>query len=179
MTPSGPRIDASEHAARLELGEALDDIMRGLLPWALAYADPPISGFRVGAIACGGYGALYAGGNLEFPDMPLSASVHAEQAAVVNAWMHGESEIQAIAATATTCGHCRQFLVELGDPQRLAIYVNEHRSFTLVDLLPHSFGPRDLGVAQRGMLAAWEPALEARVDGDAVRPLPAISRRAR
>jgi cytidine deaminase len=166
VNPAGARIDPDEHAARLELGETLDDIMRDLLPWALAYADPPISGFRVGAIACGESGALYAGANLEFPGMPLSASVHAEQAAVVNAWMHGESEIQAIAATATPCGHCRQFLVELGDPQRLAIYLDQHRSFTLADLLPHSFGPRDLGVAQPGMLGAWEPALEARIDGD-------------
>lgn len=166
MNPAGARIDPDEHAAQLASGETLDDIMRGLLPWALAYADPPISGFRVGAIACGESGALYAGGNLEFPGMPLSASVHAEQSAVVNAWMHGEREIQAIAATATPCGHCRQFLVELGDPQRLAIHLDGHRSFTLADLLPHSFGPRDLGVAQRGMLGAWEPALEARIDDD-------------
>jgi cytidine deaminase len=161
MTPAGPRIDALEYAARLEAGETLDDIMRGLLPWAVAYADPPISGFRVGAIACGASGALYAGANLEFAGMPLSASVHAEQAAVVNAWMHGEREIRAIAATETPCGHCRQFLVELGDPQRLAISLPAHHSVTLADLLPHSFGPRDLGIAQRGMLDAWEPALEA------------------
>jgi cytidine deaminase len=164
MTPAGPRIDAQEHAARLELGETLDDIMRGLLPWAVAYADSPVSGFRVGAIACGASGALYAGANLEFPGMPLSASVHAEQAAVVNAWMHGEREIQAIAATETPCGHCRQFLVELGDPQRLAIYLPPHRSFTLADLLPHSFGPRDLGIAHHALLDAWEAGLEAQID---------------
>jgi cytidine deaminase len=164
MTPAGPRIDAQEYAARRELGETLEDIMRGLLPSAVAYADPPISGFRVGAIAWGASGALYAGANLEFPGMPLSASVHAEQAAVANAWMHGEREIHALAATETPCGHCRQFLVELGDPQRLAIYLPPHRSATLADLLPDSFGPRDLAVAQHGMLDAWEAALAAQVD---------------
>ncbi len=119
--------------------------MLALLPWAAAFADAPISNFLVGAIAYGGSGALYAGANIEFAGMPLSASVHAEQAAVVNAWSHGEREIAAIAATAVPCGHCRQFLMELGPPERLAISAAGRQASTLGDLLPSAFGPRDLG----------------------------------
>ena len=56
--------------------------MESLLPWAVAFAGAPVSRFRVGAVALGRSGALYAGANLELTALPLAASVHAEQAAV-------------------------------------------------------------------------------------------------
>ena len=49
----------------------------------------------VGAVALGLSGALYAGANLEFLGQSLSLSVHAEQAAVYNAWVHGEAGVSA------------------------------------------------------------------------------------
>ena len=64
--------------------------MRELLPWASSFAVVPVSGFAVGAVAFGASGALYAGANLEFAGSPLGASVHAEQAAIANAWLRGE-----------------------------------------------------------------------------------------
>jgi cytidine deaminase len=163
--PSSARLTPDEVAGRLERGQSIDQLMCALLPWAVAFADAPISKFLVGAIAFGGSGALYAGANIEFTGMPLSASVHAEQAAVMNAWSHGEREVAAIAATAAPCGHCRQFLMELGTPERLAIYVAGRPATTLGDLLPSAFGPRDLG-AVAALLDHSQLPLRASVDAD-------------
>lgn len=175
MQPGSARLTPHEVAARLTPGQTTDSLMLSLLPWAASFADPSISGFVVGAIAFGGSGALYAGGNLEFAGMPLGASVHAEQAAVTNAWFHGEHELTAIAVTATPCGHCRQFMTELidvdlpefGGPAHLAIFVPGRPATTLADLLPAAFGARDLGIVG-GLLAGSEVPLTARIDADDV-----------
>jgi cytidine deaminase len=154
-------------AARMPIGGTIDTVMRELLPWASSFAVVPVSGFAVGAVAFGASGALYAGANLEFAGAPLSASVHAEQAVVANAWLRGEREIQALAVTATPCGHCRQFLNELAGADRLAIFSAGRGPSTLAELLPASFGPRDLGV-RAGLLEAADHPLAARVDPDDV-----------
>jgi cytidine deaminase len=143
--------DASKHAA--ERGLAPDALLASLLPWATAFADAPVSGFRVGAVARGRSGALYAGGNLELRGLPLAASVHAEQAVVANAWLHGEAGLDALAVTATPCGHCRQFLNELDGAASLRIAIAGRPPATLGELLPSAFGPADLGVAGRLMTA--------------------------
>lgn len=120
------------------------EILR-LLAEAAAFAKPPISNFRVGAIARGASGKLYFGTNLEFAGQALSFTVHAEQAAVTNAWMNGETGIDVVATSAAPCGYCRQFLNELVTASELRVLMpNESR--TLAELLPSSFGPRDLGV---------------------------------
>lgn len=116
-----------------------------LLPLAALYARPPISDFRVGAVARGLSGALYLGANIEFPGQALNASVHAEQAAVANAWMNGERGLSALAVSAVPCGHCRQFLNELASPPVLRL--PGRPAVPLSTLLPDAFGPRDLGVA--------------------------------
>src|SRR4030081_3775653 len=109
-----PVISAADAQARAaERALSLEQLVLELLPWAEAYTSPPISNFRVGAIALGRSGALYAGANLEFPGQSLSFTVHAEQAAVYNAWLHGETGVTLIASTAHPCGYCRQFLNEL------------------------------------------------------------------
>ena len=127
--------------------DAVEATMRSLLPEAAAFARAPVSGFRVGAVARGASGALYAGANLELAGMPLGCSVHAEQAAVANARRHGERRILAFAVTAAPCGHCRQFLHELADPSAIRILVREGEPRTLGALLPEAFAPRDLGIA--------------------------------
>ena len=55
----------------------------------------PHSNFYVGAIAVGDSGNFYFGANMEFVGVPLSASIHAEQSAVMNAWIHGEGHSSA------------------------------------------------------------------------------------
>lgn len=119
--------------------------MRDLLPEAAKFAKPPISKFHVGAVCRGTTtGRLYLGANLEFAGEALSFAVHAEQSAVTNAWVHGESGIDAIAVTAAPCGYCRQFLNELATA--VTISINDEETRPLTFFLPNAFGPPDLGV---------------------------------
>lgn len=119
--------------------------LTALLPAAAKLARPPVSNFYVGAVARGLSGKVYLGANVEFAGEALSFTVHAEQSAIANAWMNGEEGIDRIAVTAAPCGYCRQFLNELTTADRLEIQLPDG-TFRLADLLPHAFGPRDLGV---------------------------------
>jgi len=139
LSPAEVRQRAAERALSVE------ELVLELLPWAEAYTSPPISNFRVGAIALGVSGALYAGANLEFPGESLSFTVHAEQAAVYNAWTHGETGVALIASTAAPCGYCRQFLNELTTASELRVMLPGRPPAPLAALLPAAFGPRDLG----------------------------------
>ena len=121
-----------------------------LLKEAAGFARPPISNFHVGAVSRGLSGKLYPGANVEFAGEALSFTVHAEQSSVANAWMSGEEGIDLIAVTAAPCGYCRQFLNELATAGQLVIQVPDG-SYRLDELLPHAFGPRDLGV-QGGLM---------------------------
>jgi cytidine deaminase len=109
-------------------GTFMEDLL-ALLPNAAAFAKPPISNFRVGAIARGTSGKLYYGTNVEFAGEALSFTVHAEQSAVVNAWMSGETGIDVVATSAAPCGYCRQFLNELVTARELLVVMpNELRT---------------------------------------------------
>jgi cytidine deaminase len=121
-----------------------DDVI-ALLPKAAALARPPISNFKVGAVARGTSGKLYFGTNVEFAGEALSFTVHAEQSAVVHAWMSGETGIDVVGTSAAPCGYCRQFLNELVTAGELMV-VMPGESRRLAELLPSSFGPRDLGI---------------------------------
>lgn len=121
--------------------------IRALLPDAAKFAKPPVSNFKVGAVCRGTTtGRLYLGANLEFPGEALSQTVHAEQSAVTNAWVHGEEGIDLLAVTAAPCGYCRQFLNELSTASTISISINEDEAHPLAELLPRSFGPVDLDV---------------------------------
>lgn len=65
------------------------------------------------AIGLGETGRIYVGVNLEFPNLPLHHSVHAEQFLIANAVAHGERGLKRITVNAAPCGHCRQFIAEL------------------------------------------------------------------
>ena len=92
---------------------------------------------------------------MEFPGEALSFCVHGEQSATNNAWLHGETGLQALAINAAPCGYCRQFLYELttatkgfnillktnSDPNNYDYTMNP-----LTYYLPDAFGPHDLGV---------------------------------
>lgn len=117
-----------------------------LLPLAASRARPEISGFRVGAVAVGRSGALYAGANLEIRGGTLSMSLHAEQAAIANAHRAGETGLTHLAVTATPCGFCRQFMQEIADAGMIQILRPGRPPVLLSTLLPDAFGPADLGV---------------------------------
>lgn len=129
-----------------------------LLPLAAAFSVHPVSGIAVGAVAVGQSGSVYPGANMEFPGMPLNACLHAEQSAVLNAWMHDENEVTALYISETPCGHCRQFLRELSNIEQLDI-ITKDGTHRLADLLPHAFGkPRGKG---HGLLDSRPASLEA------------------
>ena len=71
----------------------------------------------LGALALGGSGTLYFGANIEFEGLPLCETIHAEQAAILHAWLGGEATIELLATSAAPCGFCRQFMVELPEPR--------------------------------------------------------------
>jgi len=121
--------------------------LRRMAQSARGLADPPISNFTVGAALVGAKtGRVYLGGNIEFPGAAISQSIHAEQAAFANAWHAGETGIAALVVTAMPCGHCRQFLWETLGPKAKRFRVTVGARTQRIDqLLPHAFGPADLG----------------------------------
>lgn len=154
------RLEGADVAALCEiLKHTPQTLALALLPLAQSFARPEISGFRVGAVAVSGRGkmrarpqvektVLFLGANMEFRGLPLHHTVHAEQAAVLNAWQAGGDYIQALAVSAPPCGACRQFLMESAGKRDLAILLpsakSDCRQTNLTDLLPEAFGPGDL-----------------------------------
>ena len=145
-----PATEVGRLCAELDLSRS--QLMLKLLPVAAALAHAPVSGFSVGAVAAGvpssgdGLSPLSLGANVEFLGESLDITVHAEQSAVLNAWMAGAHGISALAVSAAPCGYCRQFLNELVTASELQILLPAHEgaaaeTFELADLLPRSFGP--------------------------------------
>lgn len=143
-------VDQLQLHSRLETPE----LLLSLLPLAATYSIAPISDFYVGAIARGASGNLYFGANYEFMNQALFNSVHAEQAAINNAFSHQETGILDITVTASPCGHCRQFMNELSCASELTINLAATGNKPLSTLLPDSFGPVDLGVTSPLLAAA-------------------------
>ncbi len=157
-------IITAADAARLasDAGVSIPQFMTTLLPRAAEFARPPISNFKVGAVARATSGNLYLGANVEFSGEALSFTVHAEQSSVASAFMYGEEGIDLIAVTAAPCGYCRQFLNELATAGELTIQL-PNGSFQLAELLPNAFGPRDLGI-EGGLLHRQENGLSIESD---------------
>ena len=136
-----------------------------LLPLAAALSNDtiPVSNFPVGVIVEGyreqGDGPLYFGANLETAGQPLKMSIHAEQAAICNAWSQGETRIRRLAVNEAPCGHCRQFLNELNKVSDTEFIISRpdsrhNKVYTITELLPASFGPDDLNQKERLLLSA-------------------------
>lgn len=146
-------VDRLRDACGGDLGTA----MMRLLPLAQHYAVVPVSHFPVGAVAAGlpargRSPALYIGANYEFAGVALSFTVHAEQSATNNAWLHGEAGLSLLAVTAAPCGYCRQFLNELSTAPKLGILLpgekrGSYAAAPLARFLPHAFGPTHLGLS--------------------------------
>ncbi len=141
-----PAQDADHlaQAAHTTVGQ----VMIMLLEIARLYAQAPISSYDVGAVSQASSGNLYLGANMEFVGQSLNATVHAEQAAVIHAWLHGEEALSAIAVTGLPCGHCRQFLNELQSAAHLQVITPATGALPLATLLPNAFGPASLGNMQ-------------------------------
>lgn len=114
-----------------------------------AYA--PYSNFPVAAVVRGASGALYSGVNVENAAYPQGWC--AEASAIAAMVSSGETELQEVAVMAlgnsvcTPCGGCRQKIREFANEQsKILCYGPKglRATFTLGELLPHSFGPDDL-----------------------------------
>jgi cytidine deaminase len=152
LAAHGGCLAAAELArARAETGLDAEGLALALLPEAAARAHAPISGFQVGAVAvCGtreGGVSIALGANFECVGAPLACTVHAEQAAVHLARKHGARRLLALALGAPPCGHCRQFLLEAEGGAELRLLLADGAVHRLDALIPHSFGPADLGRA--------------------------------
>lgn len=116
---------------------------------ARAWAYAPYSRYHVGAALLTASGKVYDGVNVENAAYP--ATICAERAAVVKAVSEGERDFVAIAVASSNggspCGTCRQVLAEFSLPAQVLIVDSDGRVLrrtTVADLLPDSFGPRDL-----------------------------------
>ncbi|MCG7534039.1 cytidine deaminase [Pseudoalteromonas sp. OOF1S-7] len=137
-------LDLQNHVQTL-LGCSKTQLGQALLPYAASFAQAPISSFLVGAVAYDKLSEQYfLGANLEFSHQALSLVVHAEQAAINNAWLNGAKEISSLDITAAPCGYCRQFMNELSNAKQLKITLPTGET-SLSQLLPGDFGPTDLG----------------------------------
>ncbi len=130
---------------------------------AMAHAHAPYSRFAVGAAVRLTDGSIVTGCNFENASYGLSLCAETVALASVNA--QGRfADVAAVAvvggamdaadeALVTPCGRCRQIMNEAEQMagRTLAIYcatpsgsrITEHR---VADLLPHAFGPADLGI---------------------------------
>lgn len=114
-----------------------------------AYA--PYSRFKVGAAIASVDGRIFAGCNVENAAYPVGSC--AEAGAISAMVAAGGSRIAAIVVVGdgehlvTPCGGCRQRIREFAAPDTLIHVAGPagiRRSFTLDELLPHSFGPDNL-----------------------------------
>jgi cytidine deaminase len=118
---------------------------------AMANAHAPYSNFPVGAAVRAASGTVYAGCNVENAAYPQGWCAEASAiAAMVTA---GEREIVEVLTVCqgelvgTCCGGCRQKLREFAALEVPVFACGPdgiRATFTLGDLLPHSFGPEHL-----------------------------------
>ncbi|WP_062270230.1 cytidine deaminase [Endozoicomonas arenosclerae] len=168
------KLDAAQvEALKITLGLSLEELMIQLLPVAASLSVAEISDFHVGVVAEGLSGSLYLGANLEFTGLPLKATVHAEQFAVVNAWHRGEQGLKRLVVNEAPCGHCRQFLNELCRADQLQVIVHSDsrdsaQHYSIGDLLPDRFGPADLGMEDGALMCdlSYPMDLPAEFEGD-------------
>lgn len=118
---------------------------------AQAQAYAPYSRFQVGAAVLDEHGRVHAGCNVENAAYPQGAC--AEAAALAAMVLAGGRHARAVCVVGTggrwitPCGGCRQRLREFCTPDTPIFTANATDSgptYTLAELLPHSFGPDHL-----------------------------------
>jgi cytidine deaminase len=128
------------------------DKLVGAAVLASSNAYCPYSKFRVGAAVLSEHGHIYTGANIENASYGLT--ICAERAAIFRAVADGCRQILAVviytptSVPAAPCGACRQVMREFASTPLLihcACDGPNTISRTLIDLLPESFGPDNLG----------------------------------
>ena len=113
----------------------------------------PYSNFKVGAALLGGDGKIYAAANVENAAYPQGQCAEASAIGLMVA--AGCTEIKEVMVIAeapgdepvSCCGGCRQRLNEFAGPEVVIHMANEKGvlgTITMKDMLPMSFGPKQL-----------------------------------
>lgn len=128
-----------------------DERLIELATQAMEKAYAPYSGYRVGACLLDVDGNTYTGCNIE--NASYGATICAERSAVARAVSEGARRFTAIAvvgsgSVAWPCGICRQVLNEFSEDMRVIAGQagKGYEVATLQELLPHSFGAKDLDI---------------------------------
>lgn len=124
--------------------DALFEAARAIAPKAYA----PYSGFSVGAAIRTAEGQVFAGCNVENAAYPVGTCAEAGAiAAMIAAGFTTIEDIAIISPNANPCmpcGGCRQRISEFSTATT-RVHVLDHAgapsSYSIVDLLPHAFGP--------------------------------------
>lgn len=121
------------------------------------YSYVPYSHFRVGAALLTEDGKIYTGCNIE--NASYTPTNCAERTAFFKAVSEGERKFKAIAIAGgpegskelgycAPCGVCRQVMMEFCDYETFQVILvkseTEYKVFTLQEILPFGFGPKDL-----------------------------------
>ena len=117
---------------------------------AMQNAYAPYSHFQVGAALLGADGKVYTGCNVENAVYP--AGICAERNAIFHAVAEGHHSFKRIVIAGKSqdfcvpCGVCRQVMREFASDLEIICLnaAGEEKTFTLSELLPHSFGPDHL-----------------------------------
>lgn len=124
---------------------------------ARKFSYSPYSGFQVGAALLAKDGRIFTGCNIE--SASYTPSNCAERTAFFKAVSQGVRGFSAITVVGgpkdaetldfcTPCGVCRQVMMEFCDPKSFQVIVaknpEEYQVFTLEEILPMGFGPKDL-----------------------------------
>jgi len=135
-----------------QLPEGLADQLIAAARAAADHAYVPYSGFPVGAAVLTASGEIISGVNIENASYGLT--VCGERVAIQTAAARGHRELLAVAVSApkatgtTPCGACRQVINEFKPSDReMYVILDYFDSISVVpfsQLLPDSFGPRDL-----------------------------------
>jgi len=134
--------------------ELLDEVLDKVIAAAkeaynLAYA--PYSNFHVGAAALTSNGNIVKGCNVENASYGLT--VCAERNCISNSVINGEQEFEVIVVyteqdkLTPPCGACRQVIAEFFEQSAPVLSVNhknERKVWTVEQLLPNAFTPKDL-----------------------------------
>lgn len=120
-------------------------------------AYTPYSHFNVGAALLAADGQVYTGCNIE--NAAYTPSNCAERTAFFKAVSEGVLEFEAIAIAGgpaatndinvcAPCGVCRQVMMEFCDPKTFKVILGksseDYKVYTLEEILPLGFGPKDL-----------------------------------
>jgi homotetrameric cytidine deaminase len=157
LTQGADPTEVERLRSQLEIGELegrsysdllLDtpELLQRAAEAAMRNAYAPFSDFKVGVALRAPSGAVYTGANVENASYPQGQC--AETSAIGALVAAGEEEIAAVAVVAEKmefcppCGGCRQRLAEFAPPDapvHLGRPGGQRRTFTIAELLPHSF----------------------------------------